>query len=103
MNKLDVSFEAQKMLDQIERLAAESLFLQEIEPQCRECNDVHWVRIEIIESKRKSGSADHYMQPCSQCYPDRYRMMVTENHQEHVDIGGCFTCRKYVRPWEVKK
>lgn len=70
---------------------------------CEECSDVRWARVMVPARDRKPGRADHWMRPCSQCLPDRYRVMITENHTDHIEKGGCGVCLKYVRPWAVKK
>lgn len=72
---------------------------------CEECEDLHWVKVSIPMRDRYAGSADHYLRPCSRCLPERYHVMVTENHGDprHLDQGGCSTCLKYVRPWAMKK
>lgn len=67
---------------------------------CDECEDKHWVRCEV-KGEVPPGMPNHYMRECSQCLPDRYRIMVTEDHgrPEHRAGGGCAMCRRYVQPW----
>lgn len=72
---------------------------------CDECSDVRWVKMAINSADRVDGGADHYMNPCSQCLPDRYDVMVRQNcgERDHQARGGCIKCRKYTRPWNNGK
>lgn len=95
-----ISPTVQALLDRIQKKSEEALFTEDAVYDCPECEDLHWVRIERTGDYQK-GEADHYMRPCSQCLPERYRIMVVEDcgRAEHISKGGCRNCRQYVQPW----
>lgn len=94
-----------------DRHSAYVLFDVPYEYDCDECCDVKWVKVvnryEIHDFKTgEPRTVDgHYMRPCSQCLPERYRIMIEQDHirPEHLEKGGCATCRRYVQPWTNKK
>lgn len=88
-----------------ERHASEALFDTDPVYDCDECQDKRWVRVEIPEKDRTPTMADHYYRECSRCLPERYRIMVEENHGEpaHRMAGGCRTCKPYVLAGRVGK
>ena len=47
---------------------------------CAECEDSTGCGARWWEKSK--GFADHYMRECSQCLPERYHVMVTEDHGE---------------------
>lgn len=65
--------------------------------------NLHWIRVEIPESKRRPGAADHYMRPCPRCLPERARLFDAGHWREdHIAGGGCSQCRHYHWPWKYK-
>jgi hypothetical protein len=61
---------------------------------CSECDDAHWVRVEIPAHKLPDNGMTHFMRPCERCLPEMYELYIHGHLTiEHADKGGCPTCR----------